>query len=278
MSSAAIVAGAGVLAAAIDLANKSLELVLSRVRPQGQVSSTVRIVALRGDVTESPLPDGKRLRELRYLYGALTAVSICLVVYGGRTYLYDSYSSGALLTAEGLFLFAVGMQAFYRLKNARPGRPLHSVSLKFEVVGDKVQVAQTCLTSMAKIGAIRSTGAIQFEDSKEGVIIKGGTGAWPRRGRGNRVEIIISACRVEDFSIAMSSQTYRPALLDSYRNARNTTRLLQCFLTAPTPPEGPQFRRTRSYRSGSPRPSGERVDRTEMEEALTKWRDPGSGR
>jgi hypothetical protein len=272
MSSAAIVAGAGVAAAAIDLANKSLELVLSRMRPQGQVSSTVRIVALRGDATESPLPDGKRLRELRYSYGALTFVSICLIVYGSRTYLYDSYSAGALLTAEGLFLFAVGMQAFYRLKNARPGGPLHSVSVKFEVVGDKVQVAQNCLTSMAKIGAIRSTGAIQFEDTEEGAVIKGGTGAWPRRGRGNRVEIIISACRVADFSIAISSQTYRPALFDSYRNARNTTRLLQCFLTAPTPSEGPQ-----PYRSGSPRPSGKRVDRTEMDEALTKRRNPGSG-
>jgi hypothetical protein len=227
MTSAAFVAAVGVIAAIIDLVGKLMDLAVARVTSRSYAPTEVRMVAIHGPPGQNIFPSARKLHELMFWYIITSILAVCIAILGAQTFLSDSELVGLLLVCEGLFLFFAGVQGFYRINKASPDCPLQAVSVDVELTGGEPQVLQDCLNAMVGIGAIKSTGTVICRGRDGDVTIQGGTGAWPRRARGNRVTINIGLGQPAPYIVRIKSETYRPALLDSYHNSRNTTRILQ---------------------------------------------------
>jgi hypothetical protein len=230
MTNAAFVALLGVLAAIAELGSKVADIATSRTRAPSGGSVGVRVVAIQPDPFE--YPNAKQLRKNRILYAVLVPLAAYILVLSYQAYRDRSQVISVLLVGEGLYLLIAGVQGFGRLWGAEPGRPLRQSTVDVQMVGQRAEIVQDCMSAMVGIGAIKSEGTYMVEGDRGEVTIQGGTGPWPRRARGNRVTVLVAASSTLRCSVHISSETYRPALLDAYRNSKNVTRILRQLIVS----------------------------------------------
>jgi hypothetical protein len=237
MSSATVTALLGVLGALFGLLQNLSGMLQSRVRVVPEPVGALRVVGLQ--TRSEALPSKVGLRVDRVFSGVFVLISPYFAWTGyelaiGRTTAsgpeWLQRSTGVVMVCEGIFFAVAGGWHSWRLRNAAEGVPLHACSAELKLSGSRPEVIRACLHAMAGIGAIREAGSSLSSEWPDTVVLQGGTGAWPERGRGNRVTIELRAAKQGSFQVEVHGESFRAALLDSYKNSRNVRNIIQQLL------------------------------------------------
>ena len=150
---------------------------------------------------------------------AVTSI-VAIVLVIASLFLLEATLLTLVLLIECAIASATTGYMLAHLWGKRSGQAVDASTIELDLRGTISTVLQRAQRAMVARGALGPTGA-SVHRSADTITLQGGTGAWPKRTRGERLTISVTPGRQSTHHVTVKSESFWPTFFMKHRNSAN---------------------------------------------------------